>query len=84
MHVTQLQVVGRCDPYYRKQLRARTSGGIGRGGHLGDNWGTLETRGVASHLYYTLYYTLYFCITPCISLLRFTGIYGLFKSNPLK
>ena len=50
------------------------------GGQLGDNWGTLETRGVASHLYYTLYYNLYFPVLHPV-FLCYTLYYSLFPSG---
>ena len=45
-----------------------------------DNWGTLETRGVASHLYYTLYYNLYFPVLHPV-FLCYTLYYSLFPSG---
>ena len=44
-------------------------------GGQGDNWGTLETRGVASHLYYTLcYLSAYLCITTVLKPVPLPGL----------
>ena len=65
---------GRCYPYYRK-LEQGPVECSSTGGQLGDNWGTLETRGVASHLYYTLcYLSGYLCITTVLEPVPLPGL----------